>query len=109
MEGAGNPTIAAVTPAPAATAPAPAPAGATPASNFSDIDSLAAHVSAEIAAFRGTNNRSSYTRGQSNQRYPRGNTQSQTRRPPPVRKPLPHSDGPPPNACVNPRGTMPWS
>ena len=61
-EGAGNPTIAAVTPAPTAIAPAPAPAGATPASNFPDIDSLAAHVSAEIAAFRGTNNRGSYTR-----------------------------------------------
>ena len=97
-EGAGKTTVAAVTPAPAATAPAPAPTGATPASNFPDIDSLAAHVSAEIAAFRGTINRGSHTRGQPNQR---GNTQSQTRRPPPVRKAQPHPDGPPPNACVN--------
>ena len=99
VEGAGNPTIAAVSPASAAQKPAPA--GATPATNFPDIDSLAAHLTAEIAAFRGTNNRGAYTRGQSNQRYPRGNPQSQTRRPPPVRKPLPHSNGPPPNACVN--------
>ena len=80
VEGAGNPTIAAVT-------PAPAPAGATPATNFPDIDSLAAHLTAEIAAFRGTTRRGDYP-------------QNQTRRQPPVRKPLPHTDGPPPNACV---------
>ena len=97
MEGAGNTTIAAVRPTPAAITPAPAPEGATPASNFPDLASLAAHFTAEIAALRGTTRRGDYTRGQSNQ----GNPQNQTRRPPPVRKPLPHSDGPPPNACVN--------
>ena len=99
IESAGNPTVAAVTHAPATTLPPPT-AGTTPPSKFADIDAFAAHVSAEIAAFRGTN-KGSYTRGQSNQRYPRGHTQGHNRRPPPTRNPQPHADGPPPNACVN--------
>ncbi len=87
----------AVTPAPAGPAPAPAPAPAGAPANFSDIDSLAAHFQAEIAAFRG------YTRGQQRgsgrgQFNPRAGPQG--RRPPPVRNPKPHPDGPPPNSCV---------
>ena len=79
----------------------PASAGAN---KFNDLDSLAAHVTAEIAAFRGQNYRSNgQSRGQSNAR--RGTQQGaqqggQSRRPPPTRKPNPHPDGPPPNACV---------
>ena len=87
-------TVAAVSvPAPA---PAPAPAGHPP---FNDLESFAAHVTAEIAAFRGGKTRGqSHTRGQPAARYPH---QAGTRRPPPTRKPQPHADGPPSNACVN--------
>ena len=94
--------VAAVSHANPAAAPAhlPAPAGAQ--SNFSDLDSLAAHFTAEIAAFRGTTrNFRGSTRGQSNQRYPRSGQQQQARRPPPTRKPQPHTDGPPASACIN--------
>ena len=90
-------------PAPvAAIAPPPVPAtpaGPAPATNFHDLDSFAAHVTAEIAAFRArpANTRG---RGQSNARYPRSGNQNQTQRRVPTRKPQPHPDGPPPNACT---------
>ena len=92
----------------------PAPAGAGPASNFPDIDSFAAHVTAEIAAFRARPgySRGGYNqgRGQYNTRNPRAGNQSQ-RRPPPTRKPHPHTDGPPASACVNHwnHGRQAWS
>ena len=84
---------------PAAT-PANAPAGAQ--SNFSDLDSLAAHFQAEIAAFRGAPRQG----GRGGQGQGRGQSAGrgrggQARRPPPTRKPHPHQDGPPPTSCVN--------
>ena len=77
----------------------PAPAAPAPATNFPDLDSFAAHVTAEIAAFRGRPN-NTRGRGQNNTRTQNSGTQNQGQRRVPTRKPQPHPDGPPSNACI---------
>ena len=72
---------------------------AAPATNFPDLDSFAAHVTAEIAAFRGRPN-NTRGRGQNNTRTQNSGTQNQGQRRVPTRKPQPHPDGPPSNACI---------
>ena len=95
-ERSGAPIAAYAPPQPKQT---PAPAGPAP-TNFSTLDSLAAHVTAELAAIRQSRPVNNRGGGQGNGRNPRG-AGNQGRRPPPTRKPQPHADGPPATACVN--------